>query len=74
VEVVREQPDGGCVRVGHLEVGGVDALVAFGVYAKPGRGVVAAMRNWRRVDPSSLGTGRRIVALGSKRAAAVYRM
>jgi hypothetical protein len=74
VEVVREQADGGYVRVGYLEVGGVDAMVAFGVYAKAGRGAVAAMRNWRRVGPERLGTGRSIVALGSKRAAAVYRM
>ena len=34
VEVVWEQADGGHVRVGDLDIGGVDAVVAFGMHAK----------------------------------------
>ena len=34
VEVVWGQTDGGHVRVGDLDIGGVDAVVAFGMHAK----------------------------------------
>jgi hypothetical protein len=46
VEVVREQTDGGHVRVGDLDVGRIYAVVAFGVHPKAGLGTGRRDQLW----------------------------